>query len=220
MGLWQARADAGRGPKRPQTPGRYIQARRLTASRTTWLLTRRPCAAGTPFQKEREEMREKCGFSVRREDYQPRCGPTRVPTDSCSWLTPPGSMVGRTMAATMGAILSLLTDCLPAPRRVGLSCSKNRAPWCCAPTRFAGQRDLADIAVGGKDAASAGLTMAYQCCSGEDTPSDVLPADVMKDGDGNVALSSGSPRMKPTRLPIRSQWKIPVVGDQHGAWGF
>jgi len=103
------------------------------------------------------------------------------------------------MAATKGAILSLLTDAYQRRDRVGLIVfQKDRATLVLPPTNsvLLAQRSLADIPVGGKTPLSAGLSMAYQVLKKEKTlHPDVLPLLILlTDGAGNVAMKLGSPQ--------------------------
>ena len=78
--------------------------------------------------------------------------------------------VAERMAATKGAILSLLTDAYQRRDRVGLVVfQKDRATLVLSPTNsvLLAQRALADIPVGGKTPLSAGLVMAYEVITRE-----------------------------------------------------
>jgi magnesium chelatase subunit D len=107
--------------------------------------------------------------------------------------------VAERMAATKGAILSLLTDAYQRRDRVGLIVfQKDRATLVLPPTNsvLLAQRALADIPVGGKTPLSAGLNMAYQVLKRERIlHPDILPLlIVLTDGAGNVAMKGGSPQ--------------------------
>jgi len=192
------------GGRRSQTQtdrkrGRYIQARPANG-RTDDLAFDATLRAAAPFQKEREEMRENVAFAVRREDYQRKVRVRRASNLILFLVDASWSMaVAERMAATKGAILSLLTDAYQRRDRVGLIVfQKDRATLVLPPTNsvLLAQRALADIPVGGKTPLSAGLTMACQVLQREKTlHPDVLPLlIVLTDGAGNVALGSGSPQ--------------------------
>ncbi len=192
------------GGRRSQTQtdrkrGRYIQARPANG-KTDDLAFDATLRAAAPFQKEREEMRENVAFAVRREDYQRKVRVRRASNLILFLVDASWSMaVAERMAATKGAILSLLTDAYQRRDRVGLIVfQKDRATLVLPPTNsvLLAQRALADIPVGGKTPLSAGLTMAYQVLQREKTlHPDVLPLlIVLTDGAGNVALESGSPQ--------------------------
>ena len=192
------------GGRRSQTQtdrkrGRYIQARPANG-KTDDLAFDATLRAAAPFQKAREEMRENVAFAVRREDYQRKVRVRRASNLILFLVDASWSMaVAERMAATKGAILSLLTDAYQRRDRVGLIVfQKDRATLVLPPTNsvLLAQRALADIPVGGKTPLSAGLTMAYQVLKREKTlHPDVLPLlIVLTDGAGNVALGTGSPQ--------------------------
>jgi magnesium chelatase subunit D len=111
--------------------------------------------------------------------------------------------VAERMAATKGAILSLLTDAYQRRDRVGLVVfQKDRATLVLAPTNsvLLAQRALSDIPVGGKTPLAAGLQMAYEVIKREKIlHPDVQPLlIVLTDGAGNVPL-----RNKPVREEIK-----------------
>ena len=145
-------------------------------------------------------MRENVAFAVRREDYQRKVRVRRASNLILFLVDASWSMaVAERMAATKGAILSLLTDAYQRRDRVGLIVfQKDRATLVLPPTNsvLLAQRALADIPVGGKTPLSAGLTMAYQVLKREKTlHPDVLPLlIVLTDGAGNVSLGTGSPQ--------------------------
>lgn len=192
------------GGRRSQTQtdrkrGRYIQSRPANG-KVDDLAFDATLRAAAPFQKAREEMREDRAFAVRREDYQRKVRVRRSSNLILFLVDASWSMaVAERMAATKGAILSLLTDAYQRRDRVGLVVfQKDRATLVLSPTNsvLMAQRALADIPVGGKTPLSAGLNMAYQVLKREKIlHPDVLPLlIVLTDGAGNVALHGGSPQ--------------------------
>ena len=192
------------GGRRSQTQtdrkrGRYIQSRSANG-KTDDLAFDATLRAAAPFQKAREEMLEDRAFAVRREDYQRKVRVRRSSNLILFLVDASWSMaVAERMAATKGAILSLLTDAYQRRDRVGLIVfQKDRATLVLSPTNsvLLAQRALADIPVGGKTPLSAGLTMAYQVLKREKIlHPDVLPLlIVLTDGAGNVAMQGGSPQ--------------------------
>ncbi|MDY6866483.1 MAG: VWA domain-containing protein [Chloroflexota bacterium] len=192
------------GGRRSQTQtdrkrGRYIQSRPANGSAED-LAFDATIRAAAPFQKAREEMRENVAFSVRREDYQRKVRVRRASNLILFLVDASWSMaVAERMAATKGAILSLLTDAYQRRDRVGLIVfQKDRATLVLPPTNsvLLAQRALADIPVGGKTPLSAGLNMAYQVIKREKIlHPDILPLlIVLTDGAGNVAMAGGSPQ--------------------------
>ncbi|MFN2215588.1 MAG: vWA domain-containing protein [Anaerolineales bacterium] len=107
--------------------------------------------------------------------------------------------VAERMAATKGAILSLLTDAYQRRDRVGLIVfQKDRATLILPPTSSTqmAQRALADIPVGGKTPLSAGLLMAFDILKQEQViHPDVEPLlMVLTDGAGNVSIGPLPPQ--------------------------
>jgi len=101
--------------------------------------------------------------------------------------------VAERMAATKGAILSLLTDAYQRRDRVGLIVfQKDRATLILPPTNSItlAQRALSDIPVGGKTPLSAGLLMTYEVLTQERMlHPDVEPLlIILTDGAGNVSI--------------------------------
>jgi len=191
------------GGRRSQTQtdrkrGRYIQSRPANGKADD-LAFDATLRAAAPFQKSREEMRENVAFAVRREDYQRKVRVRRASNLILFLVDASWSMaVAERMAATKGAILSLLTDAYQRRDRVGLIVfQKDRATLVLPPTNsvLLAQRALADIPVGGKTPLSAGLSLGLEVLKREKMlHPDVLPLlIVLTDGAGNVALGSGSP---------------------------
>ncbi len=113
--------------------------------------------------------------------------------------------VAERMAATKGAILSLLTDAYQRRDRVGLVVfQKNRATLILPPTNSIqlAQQALADIPVGGKTPLSAGLFMAFEVIQRERLlHPDVNPLMILlTDGAGNVSLTQIPPQEEANRL--------------------
>jgi magnesium chelatase subunit D len=192
------------GGRRSQTQtdrkrGRYVQSRPANGSAED-LAFDATIRAAAPFQKAREEMRGDVAFAVRRDDYQRKVRVRRASNLILFLVDASWSMaVAERMAATKGAILSLLTDAYQRRDRVGLIVfQKDRATLVLPPTNsvLLAQRALADIPVGGKTPLSAGLNMAYQVLKRERIlHPDILPLlIVLTDGAGNVAMKGGSPQ--------------------------
>jgi magnesium chelatase subunit ChlD-like protein len=184
--------------------GRYIQSRPANGKADD-LAFDATIRAAAPFQKAREDSQNDdrengVAFSVRREDYQRKVRVRRASNLILFLVDASWSMaVAERMAATKGAILSLLTDAYQRRDRVGLIVfQKDRATLVLPPTNsvLLAQRALADIPVGGKTPLSAGLNMAYEVLKREKTlHPDVLPLlIILTDGAGNVAMGSGSPQ--------------------------
>lgn len=177
--------------------GRYIQAR-PAMGKTNDIAFDATLRAAAPYQKRREEERVEndLAFSIKGQDLQRK---VRVKLTSnlvmfvvdASW----SMAVAERMAATKGAILSLLTDAYQRRDRVGLVVfQKDRANLILPPTNSVqlAKRALNDIPVGGKTPLSAGLLLAHEVISREKiTHPDILPLIILlTDGAGNVAMTS------------------------------
>ena len=219
------------GGRRSQTQtdrkrGRYIQSRPANGKADD-LAFDATLRAAAPFQKSREEMRENVAFAVRREDYQKKVRVRRASNLILFLVDASWSMaVAERMAATKGAILSLLTDAYQRRDRVGLIVfQKDRATLVLPPTNsvLLAQRALADIPVGGKTPLSAGLSMALEVIKREKMlHPDVVPLlIVLTDGAGNVALSSGSPleeSQKIAEMIAEEDIRSVVINMEHAAF--
>jgi magnesium chelatase subunit D len=145
-------------------------------------------------------------FAIRSSDFQRKIRVKKTSNLVLFVVDASWSMaVAERMAATKGAILSLLTDAYQRRDRVGLIVfQKNRATLILPPTNSVqlAQRALADIPVGGKTPLSAGLFMAKQVIDKERLlHPDVNPLIILlTDGAGNVSMSSLPPQDEAHRL--------------------
>lgn len=206
--------------------GRYIQAR-PSRGKATDLAFDATLRAAAPFQQQREEMRKKVAFAIRPSDYQRK---VRVKHTSnlvlfvvdASW----SMAVAERMAATKGAILSLLTDAYQRRDHTGLIVfQKDRATMVLPPTNSIqlARRALADIPVGGKTPLSAGLYLAYQIIRREKTlHPDTLPLMiVLTDGAGNVSMSGLPPQEEAHRIAQQiagDEIRCVVINMEHAAF--
>ncbi|HLE15777.1 MAG TPA: VWA domain-containing protein [Anaerolineales bacterium] len=134
--------------------------------------------------------------------------------------------VAERMAATKGAILSLLTDAYQRRDRVGLIVfQKDRATMVLPPTNSIQLARLAlmEIPVGGKTPLSAGLYLAYQIITRERSlHPDVLPLLILlTDGAGNVSMSGLPPQEESHRIAERiadDNIRCVVVNMEHAAF--
>ncbi len=206
--------------------GRYIQSRPANG-RSDDLAFDATIRAAAPFQKAREDSREDVAFSVRREDYQRKVRVKKASNLILFLVDASWSMaVAERMAATKGAILSLLTDAYQRRDRVGLIVfQKDRATLVLPPTNSVqlAQRALADIPVGGKTPLSAGLDKALQVLKREKVlHPDVLPLlIVLTDGAGNVAMRGGSPQEEAHQIAeqiAKEDVRAVVINMEHEAF--
>lgn len=178
--------------------GRYIQAR-PARDRTDDIAFDATIRAAAPYQKAREEEREDVAFSIRSSDLQRKVRVRRSANLVLFVVDASWSMaVAERMAATKGAILSLLTDAYQRRDRVGLVVfQKDRATLVLPPSNSIelARRALSDIPVGGKTPLSAGLFLAYQVIRRElNAHPDVIPLMILlTDGAGNVSMSDELP---------------------------
>lgn len=134
--------------------------------------------------------------------------------------------VAERMAATKGAILSLLTDAYQRRDRVGLVVfQKDRATLVLPPTNSVqlAQKALADIPVGGKTPLSAGLLLTHQVLVREKIHHpDVAPLVILlTDGAGNVSLTNLPPQEEAHRLCeqlANEKYRCVVVNMEHAAF--
>ena len=100
--------------------GRYIQARPAAGDKTD-LAFDATIRAAAPYQSRRMEQRKKVAFAVQPMDYQRKVRVRRAANLVLFLVDASWSMaVAERMAATKGAILSLLTDAYQRRDRVGL----------------------------------------------------------------------------------------------------
>jgi magnesium chelatase subunit D len=186
--------------------------------------------AAAPYQKRRESERVENGlaFSIKKDDLQRKVR-VRMTANlvmfvvDASW----SMAVAERMAATKGAILSLLTDAYQRRDRVGLVVfQKDRANLVLSPTNSVqlARRALQDIPVGGKTPLSAGLLLAYEVIQREMiSHPDVMPLMIiLTDGAGNVSMSSNiSPMEEAHQIAdqiAEEEIRAVVVNMEHAAF--
>lgn len=176
--------------------GRYIQAR-PAGDRTDDIAFDATLRAAALFQKEREEQKAESGmaYALRKSDLQRKVRVRRSSNLILFVVDASWSMaVSERMAATKGAIMSLLTDAYQRRDRVGLVVfNKDRAHLVLPPTNSVvlAKQALVDVQVGGKTPLSAGLMLAYETVRREKTlHPDIMPLIILlTDGAGNVSMS-------------------------------
>lgn len=181
--------------------GRYVQSR-PAQGKTDDLAFDATVRAAAPFQKERAEIKERhrVAFAVKPADYMKKVRVRKAANLILFLVDASWSMaVAERMAATKGAILSLLTDAYQRRDRVGLIVfQKNLATQVLSPTNsvMLAEAALEDIPVGGKTPLSAGLMMAYEVLRKEKIlHPEVMPLlIVLTDGAGNVSIGFSSPQ--------------------------
>jgi magnesium chelatase subunit D len=166
-------------------------------------------------------------FHVRRSDYQKKIRVRRAANLILFVVDASWSMaVAERMAATKGAIMSLLTDAYQRRDRVGLVVfQKSTATLILPPTSSVelAQKALQDIPVGGKTPLSAGLTLSFHVITREKRlHPDVMPLMiVLTDGAGNVSMSNLPPQVEAHRMAnqIRDEHiRSVVINMEHVAF--
>lgn len=206
--------------------GRYIMAR-PAGGKTHDLAFDATLRAAAPFQKRRVEQRKRVAFAIQPGDLQEKVRVKKAANLVLFVVDASWSMaVAERMAATKGAILSLLTDAYQRRDRVGLVVfQKDRATLILPPTNSTqlAQRALADIPVGGKTPLSAGLLLAHEVIKRERIlHSDVMPLMILlTDGAGNVTLTGLPPQEEAHRLAEQisaDNIRCLVINMEHAAF--
>jgi len=181
--------------------GRYIQSR-YANGKINDLAFDATVRAAAPFQRERGELRarNRVAFAIRPNDYMKKIRVRKAANLILFLVDASWSMaVAERMAATKGAIMSLLTDAYQRRDRGGLIVfQKNSATLVLPPTNSVMLADqaLQDIPVGGKTPLAAGLMMAYEVIRKEKmTHPEIMPLlIVLTDGAGNVSMGHLPPQ--------------------------
>lgn len=206
--------------------GRYIRAR-PAKGKTFDLAFDATIRAAAPYQRQRDEQRKRVAFAIQPNDFQRKVRVKRTANLVLFVVDASWSMaVAERMAATKGAILSLLTDAYQRRDRVGLVVfQKDRATIVLPPTNSIqlARRALADIPVGGKTPLSAGLFLAHQTIRREKVfHPDVLPLVILlTDGAGNVSMSGLPPQDEAHRIAERiadDEIRSIVINMEHAAF--
>lgn len=208
--------------------GRYIYAR-PAGRRKDDIAFDATIRTAAPYQPEREDLRRqrKVAFAVRSSDYMRKVRVRRAANLILFLVDASWSMaVSERMAATKGAILSLLNDAYQRRDRVGLiTFQRDRATLILPPTNSVqlAEKALQDIPVGGKTPLSAGLDLAHFVLKREKMlHPDILPLlIVLTDGAGNVAMGSKSPleeaRLQAMRIAEEKVHSV-VINMEHAAF--
>lgn len=206
--------------------GRYIQAR-PARDKTSDIAFDATIRAAAPYQVEREEQRKDVAFAIRKQDLQEKVRVKQTANLVLFVVDASWSMaVAERMAATKGAILSLLTDAYQRRDRVGLIVfQKDRATLVLPPTNSVqlAQRALTDIPVGGKTPLAAGLFLAHQVIQQQSMVyPDVEPLMIMlTDGAGNVSMGDMPPQDEAHRLAEKialDEIRSIVINMEHAAF--
>jgi magnesium chelatase subunit D len=208
--------------------GRYIQSRPSNGNPYD-LAFDATLRAAAPFQRDRSEIREhnKVAFAIRPNDYMKKIRVRKAANLILFLVDASWSMaVAERMAATKGAILSLLTDAYQRRDRVGLVVfQKSKATLVLPPTNsvLLAQEALSDVPVGGKTPLSAGLLMSYEVIRREKLlHPEIMPLlIVLTDGAGNVSINALPPQEEAySYAEMIAQEKIHsvVINMEHAAF--
>jgi Mg-chelatase subunit ChlD len=166
-------------------------------------------------------------FAIRPVDYMKKIRVRRAANLILFLVDASWSMaVAERMAATKGAILSLLTDAYQRRDRVGLIVfQKNIATLVLRPTSsvMLAEEALSDIPVGGKTPLSAGLMMAYEVLRKEKLlHPEIMPLlIILTDGAGNVAVGLLPPQEEAYRtaeMIAKEKIHSVVINMEHAAF--
>jgi Mg-chelatase subunit ChlD len=181
----------------------------------------------TATEQNRQSSIENPKFLVRRSDYHRKVRVRRTANLVIFVVDASWSMaVAERMAATKGAIMSLLTDAYQRRDRVGLIVfQKNSATLVLPPTSSVdlAKKALAEIPVGGKTPLAAGLTLAQQVIMREKRlHPEVMPLlIILTDGAGNVSMGSLPPQVEAYHIAnlIRDEHiRAIVINMEHAAF--
>lgn len=191
-----------------QKQGRYVRSRLEGDGRD--LALDATLRAAAPHQaRRREGSTARTAVIIRRQDWREKVREKRVGCFILFVVDASGSMGARgRMAASKGAILSLLLDAYQKRDRVGMiAFRRNDASVILPPTSSIelAAKLLKDLAVGGRTPLSAGLSRAYELLRVQlrRDPNLRPLAIVITDGKSNVSLGSGSPMDETLRLAGR-----------------
>jgi magnesium chelatase subunit D len=185
--------------------------------------------AAAPYQKERSELRarNRVAFAIRPNDYMKKIRVRKAANLILFLVDASWSMaVAERMAATKGAIMSLLTDAYQRRDRVGLVVfQKNQATLVLPPTNsvMLAEMALQDIPVGGKTPLSAGLRMSYEVIRKEKLlHPDIMPLlIVLTDGAGNVSMGHLPPQEEAYTMAVmiaKENIHSVVINMEHAAF--
>jgi len=208
--------------------GRYIQSTPANG-RTNDLAFDATIRAAAPFQRDRSEIRErnKVAFAIRPMDYMKKIRVRKAANLILFLVDASWSMaVAERMAATKGAILSLLTDAYQRRDRVGLIVfQKSKATLVLPPTNsvLLAQEALSDVPVGGKTPLSAGLMMSYEVLKKEkNLHPEIMPLlIILTDGAGNVSVGHQPPQEEAARFAemiAKEKIHSVVINMEHAAF--
>lgn len=191
-----------------QKQGRYVRSR--TGSDGNDIALDATLRAAAPYQVTRRSGASRSmAFVIRRQDWRQKVREKRVGCFMLFLVDASGSMGahGR-MAASKGAILSLLLDAYQKRDRVAMIVFRRREAKLILPPTSSielAARFLADLPIGGRTPLSAGLVEAYRLLNIElRRDPNLRPLGIIiSDGKSNVSIGEHSPMEETLRLANR-----------------
>ena len=204
--------------------GRYVQAR-PARNKQDDIAFDATIRAAAPHQLQRQSgQNNNLAFYIRKSDLQRKVRVRRASNLILFVVDASWSMAAsERMAATKGAIMSLLRDAYQRRDQVGLVVfQKESAQLILIPTSSVelAQKKLKEIPVGGKTPLSSGLLLAYRVIRREQLLNpEIMPFLILlTDGGGNVAISDLPPREEALRISHRlrqKQIRSVVINMEH-----
>ncbi|MBU6361118.1 MAG: VWA domain-containing protein [Chloroflexi bacterium] len=218
--------------------GHYIMSRMVPmGEKVSDLAFDATLRAAAPFQRTRRARNEQTedpkskihdrAFLIERPDIRKKVRVKRVSNLVVFVVDASWSMaVAERMAATKGAIMSLLTDAYQRRDRVGLIVfQKNMATLVLPPTGSVelAKTALSNIPVGGKTPLTAGLALAHRVITREKLAHpEILPLlIILTDGAGNVSMSHLPPMLEAHRMAdmiAEEKIRSVVINMEHAAF--
>jgi len=204
--------------------GRYVQAR-PAHERSDDIAFDATIRAAAPYQLRRQSSQnDGTAFSIHKSDLHRKVRVRRAANLILFVVDASWSMAAaERMAATKGAIMSLLRDAYQHRDQVGLVVfQKDQARLALRPTSSVdlAEEALKEIPVGGKTPLSSGLLLAYRVISRELrlNPETMPLLILLTDGAGNVAMTDLTPReeaLRTARLLRQKQIRSIVINMEH-----
>jgi len=191
-----------------QRQGRYVRSRMGGDGRDPALDATLRAAAPHQLKRRRGDPGSNA-VVIRHEDWREKVREKRVGCFILFVVDASGSMGARgRMAASKGAILSLLLDAYQKRDRVAMIAFRRRGAETILPPTASielAARLLADLPVGGRTPLSAGLTEAYRLLHRRliRDPNLRPLGIIITDGKSNVSLGAGSPTTETLQLATR-----------------
>ena len=204
--------------------GRYVQAR-PAHEHSDDIAFDATIRAAAPYQLRRQSSQNGgTAFSIHKSDLHRKVRVRRAANLILFVVDASWSMAAaERMAATKGAIMSLLRDAYQHRDQVGLVVfQKDQARLALRPTSSVDLAEgaLKEIPVGGKTPLSSGLLLAYRVISRELrlNPETMPLLILLTDGAGNVAMTDLTPReeaLRTARLLRRKRIRSIVINMEH-----